>query len=456
MLTTITASDLNRDTHVACQEATPDDAVLGQMPLVVAYAQSDEEVARVLKWANDLALKVSPCAARTKLDRGAPPARCDILLDLGGLSGVVQHAAGDMTVTVKAGTRLDELQSHLRREGQFLAIDPPVPGTVGGLIATADSGPRRLRYGGVRDLILGVTFARTDGVIAKAGGKVVKNVAGYDLPKLMAGSLGTLAVIVEATFRLYPVPPASVTVAGECGVQEAGEIGSSVAAAGIVPTIVDYYSPGDGIPGTLALRCETSLCAARRQAEKALALFRAILRRLGILEGHEEAPLWLGFDKIAETSDGEVLARLTSTISDLPGLIESMQAAAKTADIELAVRAHLRHGQALLRCGDGPAEKVLALLKQARREAEAHGASLAVWRAPVEIRDHFDVWGDAGDGLSLMRRVKRPVRPEKHAEPGPLLGRNLRRSNRGRCQSKLQRQESSGGPERLPWKRPRT
>src|SRR4029078_985494 len=112
----------------------------------------------------------------------------DIYLDLSGLAKVVEYAAGDLTVTAQAGTRLEDLQAVLARENEFLAIDPPVPGTVGGLIATGDNGPRRLRYGGVRDLLLGVTFVRADGVVARGGGKVVKNVAGYDLPKLLTGS----------------------------------------------------------------------------------------------------------------------------------------------------------------------------------------------------------------------------------------------------------------------------
>ena len=159
--------------HLALSTPTTADAVMGVMPEWMASPGSVDEVAEVLAWANERGTAVVPCGARTKLDRGAPPASCGVLLDVSGVSGVVEHAAGDMTVTVRAGTRLDELQSTLATAGQRLAIDPPVPGTVGGLVATGDSGALRLRYGGVRDLILGVTFVRADGVVLIAGGTTV-------------------------------------------------------------------------------------------------------------------------------------------------------------------------------------------------------------------------------------------------------------------------------------------
>src|SRR5438067_3232897 len=138
-----------QETGIEVREGMDADAVLGVVPAVVAAVGSVEEVSRLLGWANERGLKVVPCGTRTKLDRGAAPSGFDVLLDLSRMSRVVEHAAGDLTITVEAGVRLDDLQSVLARAGQFLAVDPPVPGTIGGLIATADSGPRRLRYGGV-------------------------------------------------------------------------------------------------------------------------------------------------------------------------------------------------------------------------------------------------------------------------------------------------------------------
>jgi glycolate oxidase FAD binding subunit len=245
------------------------DAIDGIVPGLVAAPESIEEVSRLLAWANGQGLMVVPAGTRTKQDRGAPPSCFDILLDLSRISGVVEHAAGDMTVVVRAGTPLSDLQSQLGQAGQFLAIDPPVSGTVGGLIATGDSGPRRIRYGGVRDMLLGLTFVRADGTIARAGIKVVKNVAGYDLPKLFTGSLGTLGVIVEAIFRLYPIPPASATlISKDIEIEEAARGAARLLRSGVVPTAVDYYA--EGRSGLMAARFESSPRSVSGQAARAV------------------------------------------------------------------------------------------------------------------------------------------------------------------------------------------
>lgn len=422
MIDTLDASRITEETGVTAEEAGPQDAVLGIVPKAVAYPKSVEDVSRVLAWANKNGLKVVPCGSRTKLDRGNAPSACDLLLDLSGLAGVIEHAAGDMTVRVMAGTRLEDLQARLGAQGQSLAIDPPVPGTVGGLIATADSGPRRLRYGGVRDLILGVTFVRTDGTVARGGGKVVKNVAGYDLPKLMTGALGTLGVIVEANFRLYPVPPASMTVACECSIEEASTLAERVMAAGLVPTGADYRTGDTPANGILAVRFETSPVAAEEQSKTAEALLSSAGVRTWRMEKRAEAALWDEFGGVVRTDEGDVLGRLTTTIHDLPRLVSSAREAANLAGVWFEARAHVRHGQAVLCWRGVKADNVLPLLRLARKEAEARGSSLVVWRAPGEVRAQFDAWGDPGEGIGLMRRVKAQFDPNNTLNPGRFVG----------------------------------
>ena len=143
----------------------------------------------------------------TKLDWGAPPSTVDLLVDLSGMNRVLEHAAGDLIVHAEPGVRLSQLQALVSQAGQRLAVDEQVPGsTVGGLVATGLCGPLRLAYGCIRDLLIGISVVRADGVVTKSGGKVVKNVAGYDLGKLYTGSFGTLGIVAEATFRLHPVP----------------------------------------------------------------------------------------------------------------------------------------------------------------------------------------------------------------------------------------------------------
>jgi glycolate oxidase FAD binding subunit len=342
---------------------------------------------------------------------------------MSGLAGVVEHAAGDMTVAVRAGTTLADLQAALVREGQFLAIDPPVPGTVGGLIATGDSGPRRLRYGGVRDLILGVTFVRPDGTIARGGGKVVKNVAGYDLPKLLTGSLGTLGVIIEANFRLYPIPPSSATLALRVPIARASKWAASLAGDSLVPAAVDYFSGVvEGDEGAAA-RFETSPVSAQAQAERASALAASIGGAQGhILDPEDEEALWTEMDSVVVTGPDDVLARLITTVAELPLLAESAQRAAQDAAVSLTVRAHLRHGHALLRWRDPTADTAVHLLRQLRGEAEARASNLVVWRAPAEVRAEVDVWGNPGEGLGLMRRVKAQFDPNNMLNPGRFVG----------------------------------
>lgn len=200
-------------TGVTIRDAGPDDDVAGVKPRWVALPESTEEIAAVLRAASAHDLAVVPVGSGTKLHWGRPPERCDVLLDTCCLNRVLEHAAGDLVVRVQAGVTMGALAEALAREGQELALDVPDPeATVGGTLAAAVAGPRRLRYGTARDLLIGATVVLADGTIARSGGKVVKNVAGYDLGKLFTGSQGTLGVIAEATFRLHPLPAARAWV----------------------------------------------------------------------------------------------------------------------------------------------------------------------------------------------------------------------------------------------------
>jgi glycolate oxidase FAD binding subunit len=416
-----TATNLIENAHesgiAGARQGTGEDAVQGRVPALVVAPASVEEVSRLLRWANERELKVTPTGRGTKQDRGGPPSGCDVLLDMSHISGVVEHAAGDMTVVVRAGTPFSDLQSELAGEGQFLAIDPPVPGTIGGLIATGDSGPRRLRYGGVRDMLLGVTFVRADGTVARAGSKVVKNVAGYDLPKLFTGSLGTLGVIVEATFRLYPIPPASATViVKDVEVGEAARSAARLLTSGMVPTIVDYYA--EARTGLLAARFETSPGAVQGQAARALGLLSAAEE----LAGEPERALWAIFDHITEKGEQDVLARLITTQTDLPRLLGRAQLRAEERGLKLSIRAHMGHGHALLHFHEPDPSATIELLRSTRSDAEARQSSLVIWRAPLEIRNAIEVWGDPGEGLGLMRRIKSQFDPKGTLNPGRFVG----------------------------------
>ena len=169
----------------------------------------------MLRVAAEHELAVVARGGGSRLGWGVPPSRCDLVIDMSRMSAVVEHSAGDLVARMQAGARLGDVAAVLARDGQELALDVPHEATIGGVVATGLAGPRRLRYGTPRDLLIGITIVRADGTVARSGGKVVKNVAGYDLGKLLAGSAGTLALITEATFRLHPLPAAKAYVTAE-------------------------------------------------------------------------------------------------------------------------------------------------------------------------------------------------------------------------------------------------
>ncbi|MDP9443186.1 MAG: FAD-binding oxidoreductase, partial [Actinomycetota bacterium] len=206
-------AELSKACDGQARAAAAADAVAGVEPAYVARPGSTREAAEVLRVAGQHRLRVVARGAGTKLDWGAAPAGLDLVVDTTALTGIVEHAAGDLVGIARAGTPLADLQEQLATAHQQLALDAPVPdATLGGSIATNTSGPRRVLYGTLRDLLIGITFVRADGVVAKAGGKVVKNVAGYDFAKLLTGSYGTLGLVTEAAFRLHPLPAASEMV----------------------------------------------------------------------------------------------------------------------------------------------------------------------------------------------------------------------------------------------------
>src|SRR5581483_4969107 len=189
-------------------------AVDGVLPGYVGAPASVEELSQVVAQANQDGLGVIPRGGGTRMGLGFPPAAADILVQTTGLNRVIDYEPADLTLTIQAGATLAEVQRLLRPEGQFLALDPPCPerATLGGVIASNASGPLRLAYGSARDLVIGTRVVNADGVATRAGGRVVKNVAGYDLNKLYIGSLGTVGVVVELSFKLWPLPPAQATL----------------------------------------------------------------------------------------------------------------------------------------------------------------------------------------------------------------------------------------------------
>src|SRR5215468_6183880 len=237
----------------AARAADASDAVAGVTPRYAASPASVAEASAVMRVAAEQALTVVPRGSGSRLDWGAPPRRCDLVVDTLRLDQVIEHAAGDLVARFQAGAGMRRLGEALAAAGQQLALDAAPgdgrAGTVGGTLATGAAGPRRLRYGTPRDLVIGITVVRADGTVASSGGKVVKNVAGYDLGKLFAGSYGTLGLIVEAAFRLHPLPAAAAyTTADAAGPAEARRMVAAAAGSQLAPTAVEISRAGRAHP----------------------------------------------------------------------------------------------------------------------------------------------------------------------------------------------------------------
>ncbi|MGW5259592.1 FAD-binding oxidoreductase [Microbispora sp. NPDC004025] len=437
-------------TGVEIRAAGDVDEVAGVRPRLVALPGSAEEIAAVMRAcaAHDLAAVAT--GGRTKLHWGARPERCDVLVDLSRMNRVLEHTAGDLVVRAQAGVTLEALADTLAGENQELALDVPVPGTtVGGLLATGIAGPRRFRYGTARDLLIGVTVVLADGTIARSGGKVVKNVAGYDLGKLFTGSYGTLGIIADATFRLHPVPAARawVTATVERPVTETAEpcayegrtwnttstdmaaslrtVVAAVTESPLEPSAVEVDWPDVDGPCTVAVLVEGAAAAERA---------KALCPLMGeTAEVAEEPPPWWG--RLPEppgpdgprdaggraVGSGDTLLEVRISPSALAEVFVGPFRAARAADVRPAMRGSLAAGALHVSVRGLPGE-VAGFVGVLRDDLESvPGGRVVVPAAPWETARRLDRWGHVG-ALPLMRRVKERFDPGRRLSPGRFVG----------------------------------
>jgi glycolate oxidase FAD binding subunit len=354
-------------------------------------------------------LSVVVSGAATKFT--PPPS--DIVVGTTKLTATVDHVAGDLVATVPAGASLDAVNAVLARERQWLPLDPPRShrATIGGIIATNDSGPRRHRFGTPRDLIIGIEIALVDGHTAKAGGRVVKNVAGYDLSKLMCGSLGTLAVVTGATFKLSPMAPFSQTVVATLGdLRTLGDLALKIAAAPVGPSAVELQSP----PHRLLVRFETTERAAAAQTTLVEGICASHGATTSVVSGQAEVDAWRAHDSRIFNASGTIvkIAVLPTDVAGMLSLIQRQTAAAGVA-CDIAGRGAL--GIVLLRL-DGPTSPPggvgetgsahASIVSDLRREASARGGNVVVLSGPKDVTTAAGKFSPIGDAEPVMRAVK--------------------------------------------------
>src|SRR5437764_4007410 len=407
-------------------DGTAADAVAGVIPSFVASPSSTAEVSALLREAAAAGLAVVPRGAGTGLAWGAPPSRCDLVVDLRSMDQVIEHEAGDLVARVQAGATIGQLAVAFGSgsgSGQQLALDVPAEATVGGVVATGTAGPRRFRYGTPRDLLIGITVVRADGVVARSGGKVVKNVAGYDLGKLFAGSRGTLGLITEATFRLHPRPAAVAWVTAEFGPAErAGAVAAVAAAAGskLVPSAVELDWPGGSQrPLRVGVLLEGT---GPGVAERAKQMSELLAAPGGAVAVAETAPARWGV-----LPDLVTVVRVSFWVSALGAVLDAVAAAGAAAGVRPAVSGPAGAG-ALYACLDpGHSDADAARFVTALRERVAGALGSAGPRGGVAVLTAPPAVLAAGldgpvPGLALMRAVKDQFDPDHRMFPGRFGG----------------------------------
>jgi glycolate oxidase FAD binding subunit len=386
------------------------------IPLPIAMPSSAIELAELVAIANQDKSPLIVAGNSSKLDWGGMVKEAKSIVSSQKLDRLIAHAVGDLTVTVEAGIKFSSLQEILAIAGQFLPLDPAYPNisTIGGIIATADTGSLRHRYGGVRDLLLGISFVRADGKIAKAGGRVVKNVAGYDMMKLFTGSYGTLGILTEVTLRVYPLPANSATVILTGAVEGLSKAAKILLASTLTPIAVDVlataFSQQLEISNTpsLVVKFATIPASIAEQSEQLLAIGKGLGLKGGMWQGAQEEQLWSGIQ--------------TGIWGDAPiGCKLGVRSTAAVESVELLDRLSANTSKAVIHLSSGIGACTLkdsSHIKPLRTHCEAAGGFLSVLQAPEDVKEKIDVWGYRGNAVPLMREIKQQFDPISILNPG--------------------------------------
>ncbi len=396
-------------------------AIDGLLPRLAVIPETVEQVAQIVALANQQGLTLLTRGGGSRINLGGIPEQFDILLETTKLTRLLEHEAPDLTCHVEAGITLAALQAQLATKGQWLALDPPdaQQATIGGILASNASGPKRLRYGTARDIVIGLHVVQASGEVARSGGRVVKNVAGYDLNKLYVGSLGTLGIIVEANFKLQPLPDNERTLiltfsnaadAMQTVIALQGSLLTPSAIelidSGAASDMTDFFGlnlPTNGY--TVAVNFEGSTVSIDRQVNETQLLARANGALLGDdLIGEAQNQFW---DAVREHTQGSVTCKAVVLVSQMASYLQTIEQVCQLHELEAAVVAHAGNGILYieLRPGDATHRLVEAITELRQHAQEARG-SLVVERCPIDLKRRISVWGEPGQDFYLMQRLK--------------------------------------------------
>lgn len=400
------------------REAKAGDAVEGVEPSFVVEPGSVEEISAVMKLVYEEGLVVAPQGGGSKTYLGNPPRELDLIVSTARMNEIIEYVPGDQIVRVQAGIKLADLQKKLGESNQMLAIDPPEQdATIGGLIATNSSGPRRYSYNTVRDLIIGVRVVLADGTVAKAGSKVVKNVAGYDLSKLFTGSLGTLGVIAEANFRLHPIRDVSKTIVAEIegGPQEVQAAVGALVRTQAEPTAIELrYGEDEKLISVLAESIEGGI-------EAKIETISHVLGSHGKVRDPQDGD-YLG-EMLPQTQEDDALLKISAPPADLTSVLESVLGAAERRGLDHPnITGHAGTGVTYVSLPGGDIEAKTETIDELREIWSRRGGSVVLLDAPRTLKESVGVWGTPRDDIGLMGRVKDKFDSRGLMNPGRFVG----------------------------------
>lgn len=414
------------------------DSYLGNIGKIIVAPESEEEISNLLSYANENGKTISILSGGTKRGYGGTTELSDITLSLEKYKGIVEHTVGDMTLTVKAGTPFKEIQDYLAQYNQKISLDPswPEDATVGGVVAANDSGPKRLGYGSARDVVIGLRVVYPDGSVIRSGGKVVKNVAGYDMNKLFIGSMGTIGVISEVTLKLRPIPKYESLVLLSFADGKLNELKNFVVKlldSMMEPVTLELLNPS--LSERMTSKNNYTLAIAFEDVKNSVLYQEEFVKNmkpecgeLQILEKEKAAVFWEAFYKIGpngvkDLQKQETEASLKIGVVNLDGIkvIQQSELLKDTLNLKIEANSGLAHGIGQINLS-GSTDDVEAAINQLRSFVTELGGYVTVKHLPLSLRQKISVWGEDPSYFFLLEGIKTKIDPNRILNPKRFVG----------------------------------
>jgi glycolate oxidase FAD binding subunit len=421
---------------IAISKADDMECPLGNRGNYIVTPRSEEEMSRILKYVNDTNQTINILGGGTKLGFGGQRERADLLFSLAGYKGIIEHSIGDMTMTVRAGTTMEEIIRTLAKKGQMVPADPAWShySTIGGVIASNESGPKRLKYGSARDFVIGLRVVYPDGRVIRTGGKVVKNVAGYDMNKLFIGSMGTLGVISEVTLKLKPIPQYESLIYLSFSKEEIGAVKSFVQDllnSHMEPVTIEFINPS--LNKALFQKDAYGLLICFEDHEKSVYTQETWVLdrcpkgvRSEVLHQEEAKEVWQRFSEMgprgaSAASDQRIALKIGSKNRDVFSIIEKCDPLAEKRGVKVEVHGGLGHGlsKAFL---EGNPEDLISFIADLREVAETDSGYVVCTHLPFWLRQKIEVWGKVPTHFFLLEGIKRAIDPKGCLNVGRFIG----------------------------------